>query len=639
MIVGEKMQKKKEKIFIILFCAFMGTVCIMVNSMNSFLYKFTENNDAHCFVTTVRCMFRGDVLYKDVYEHKGPLLYFLYALGFWIYPKSFAGIAAVEAVFYSVYVFFAYKITELFVDKKVFRYLITLCTAWISSSDIAFDGGGQCEELTLPFLCITMYIVLKYYKKEYPNKIKARDVILIGMCFAFTFWIKYTLTGLYLGLVILIVVYQVKDKTAKNLGFYILEFIAGFCIGSLPVIVYFAINSGFADLIHVYFYNLIFVYSQNGREKLHLLDYFLKKDYLMNHLWNTMCYLVTIAYCVARRNKHYNLNLRIVTLTMIFSQILGISTTYYYYYLAQATCVFAVFGVLTVYFVVYDIRDYFVICYKKIVSLSDKILSLNYRDLGEWILYGIVIILLVAFQPVFVFSEIVYGIIFARALKKAEINLAKKNKYGLFLKYLPLVGLLFLKYEILRRTVHVAIVLFLLSDTFKYRKQICQYGQKLLSYIQSNVKSYVIKFLGCVFGAIVIILVTLNVSPYSKFMTEDVEFYPQYRIADYINESGIEDPQIIYWGCFDLGVYWLTDTYPPYKYFCFYNLESEYIPKLFKEGMDSGKIDFVVSVEEVTDDNYELVYYGEREYRDQKIKKYYLYERKDRIQQESGNGK
>ena len=54
---------------------------------------------------------------------------------------------------------------------------------------------------------------------------------------------------------------------------------------------------------------------------------------------------------------------------------------------------------------------------------------------------------------------------------------------------------------------------------------------------------------------------------------------------------------------------------------------------------DSGKIDFVVSVEEVTDDNYELVYYGEREYRDQKIKKYYLYERKDRIQQESENGK
>lgn len=150
----------------------------------------------------------------------------------------------------------------------------------------------------------------------------------------------------------------------------------------------------------------------------------------------------------------------------------------------------------------------------------------------------------------------------------------------------------------------------------------------MLSYIQSNVKGYVIKFIGCVFGIIVTILVTLNISPYSQFMTDDVEFYPQYRIADYIIDSGIENPQIIYWDCFDLGIYWLTDTYPPYKYFCFYNLESTYIPQLFKEGMDSEKIDFVVSVVEVEDDNYELVYYGEREDRNQKTITYYLYERK-----------
>ena len=44
--------------------------------------------------------------------------------------------------------------------------------------------------------------------------------------------------------------------------------------------------------------------------------------------------------------------------------------------------------------------------------------------------------------------------------------------------------------------------------------------------------------------------------------------------------------------------------------------------------MDSGEIDYVVTAEKISDDNFELVYYGERGYREVTGRQFYLYKRK-----------
>ena len=133
----------------------------------------------------------------------------------------------------------------------------------------------------------------------------------------------------------------------------------------------------------------------------------------------------------------------------------------------------------------------------------------------------------------------------------------------------------------------------------------------------------------CFFAGIAMIACTMFTSKYSRFMMDETDCYPQYRMAYYINQGDIQDPNIIYWDCLDLGIYWLTDTYPPYKYFCFYNLRSDEIPNLFREGMQNGEIDYVVATKEQNFQSlgFELVYYGEREYRKDESRDYYLYKR------------
>jgi hypothetical protein len=101
---------------------------------------------------------------------------------------------------------------------------------------------------------------------------------------------------------------------------------------------------------------------------------------------------------------------------------------------------------------------------------------------------------------------------------------------------------------------------------------------------------------------------------YTKFKLED---YPQYRISRYILENGSDDPVIANYHCLDQGIYWLTDTYPPDKYFCSYNLASDEINAMYEEYIGHKKADYAVfltyfrGVSEEPPEGYEIVCFEE----------------------------
>lgn len=625
------MKNNKEKIFLFGFCVFLGIVCIAVNSMNSFLYEFTENNDVHCFVTTARCMLRGDVLYQDVYEHKGPLLYFLYVIGLLIDSDSFIGISIVETVFYVVYIWSMYKIAELYIESKFFRYVVTVFAAWISCSDIAFDGGGQCEEFALPFICITMYIVLKYFKREYPKNIRAIDVIIIGFCFACVFWMKYSLVGTYFGLVLLIIIYQIKDKKIKMIWIYMLEFLLGVFVGTLPVLIYYGINGGIESLFDVYFYKLLFEYSGGDFYKVSFLDSFFLENYLQDHMACTACYIGTVLYCLGRKEEHFNKNEKVAIITLIITGIAVKSMTYNWYYSTEYACAFSVLGVIVAYMMIYDNQSKFRYCMDKIMHIGYNVVTKGYDKTGYYALLAGGIIAVINPEPFLSVVKLALGVILARALRKTEKIKRLTGISVIFIKYIPLIILAFSSYTTMKISCVIAIILLLLYDICRHKEQFVRYVDKGIEIIKSIYKNR--RFVRGLLGFMIcvgIIAYTMCISKYSRFIMDDTEYYPQYRIAEYINNGDIEDPKIIYWNCFDLGIYWLTDTYPPYKYFCFYNLDSDYIPNLFTEGMESGYIDYVVSTKGLpsANDDFELVYQGAREYRNDNARDYYLYKRK-----------
>ena len=61
----------KKRIFIIISCILI----LLFTTKYSILYPFNDWQDANSFETVARSVLSGKILYKDIVEQKGPILY------------------------------------------------------------------------------------------------------------------------------------------------------------------------------------------------------------------------------------------------------------------------------------------------------------------------------------------------------------------------------------------------------------------------------------------------------------------------------------------------------------------------------------------------------------------------------------
>ena len=87
---------KKERGLALAACAALAALMLLFASQCSPLYPINLWDDANCLLTVGRVMRRGGVLYRDIYEQKGPLLYLIHALAACISDTSFWGVYVLE---------------------------------------------------------------------------------------------------------------------------------------------------------------------------------------------------------------------------------------------------------------------------------------------------------------------------------------------------------------------------------------------------------------------------------------------------------------------------------------------------------------------------------------------------------------
>ena len=259
----ESTDKSRLTKFELFFLIAAATVTITFVSTCSPFYPFNPWDDANCFFTLGRGIIRGMVPYRDLYEQKGPLLYFIYALAALISERSFTGAWIIECIMASLFSVFSWKTVKLYVDPNKFAItLMPLFLGLIYTSRL-FNYGGNAEELCFPLLTIALYFGLKAIVKGdgLPEK---KDALVCGLITAALFWIKYTFIGFMAGFCLYILILSIKQKTFNTLWSLVWRFIAGFVILTVPILLYFLANGALKSLWEAYFYNNIFFY-QNGK--------------------------------------------------------------------------------------------------------------------------------------------------------------------------------------------------------------------------------------------------------------------------------------------------------------------------------------------------------------------------------------
>lgn len=247
---------KRERQWILLFCLLSSFVTLVICTRSSFLYPLNDWVDSNCFFTVGKGMFNGQVVYRDLYEQKGILLYFLHGLCWLISHDSFLGVFFLEVIAGTFFLYYSYLIMRLYCKRVCLVTLPFLAAAVYSSS--SFVLGDSAEELCLPLLAYGLYVSIRSLKEK--TSIGWKDAILIGVTSGAVLWIKFSMLGFYLGWIWVPATVLLFSRKWKELLTLIGGIIGGVFLITLPFFLYFAANGALSDWFEVYFYNNIFLY-------------------------------------------------------------------------------------------------------------------------------------------------------------------------------------------------------------------------------------------------------------------------------------------------------------------------------------------------------------------------------------------
>lgn len=251
------------------FCTLAAFLLLMICSRSSFLYPCNDWNDANSYFTMGKSMMNGQVIYRDLYDQKGPYLYLLYGLAYLMHHTSFAGVFVLEIIAVAIFFFFCYKILRLYCSGPISCFLLPVLGAAVLSSK-SFYWGGAAEEFCLPLLGGSLYCTIKYFKEQYPQNPCLKMLFLNGICAGIIMQVKYTMLGFYFAWMAVIALSLLFRREWKDFFKSCLFFLGGMFLTFIPWLIYFGVNNALDDWYQCYIYNNVFLYSNFQKEEISL---------------------------------------------------------------------------------------------------------------------------------------------------------------------------------------------------------------------------------------------------------------------------------------------------------------------------------------------------------------------------------
>ena len=240
--------------------------CVLVTlfSTCSPLYPINPWDDANVFMTIGKSMLRGKVLYRDIFDQKGPVLFFLHegaamlsSLLSGSVRTSFLGIYILEVACAFFYLLYSLRTMRLFSSSSACLPLVCLLGVMTYSSDF-FGYGDSVEEFVLPLLAQSLYFMLRFVEERHVPR--WWQSLIMGMGIASIFWMKFNLLFFYLGGILALAYIASKHRTWQQLWNVMLWAFTGFAAVTACVLLYFAFHGTLTALWDAYFMVNIFHY-------------------------------------------------------------------------------------------------------------------------------------------------------------------------------------------------------------------------------------------------------------------------------------------------------------------------------------------------------------------------------------------
>lgn len=280
--------------------------------------------DSSVFRYVAQVMQNGGVPYRDAFDHKGPLLFFI---NYWGAKISFEhGVWFLEFAFLFFTMIAAYKLARLFLSHRM--ALLPIAFVYVLMK-YYFEGGNLTEEYALLFISLSIYIFADYFLF---GKISILRLVLCGASFACVVLLRANMISVWLVFCPMVAIQCIRKKEYSR----ILNFLAFFLLGAmaifLPTLVYFLRHDAVKDFIESYFiFNM--KYSANGNWKDRILS--MKKFAITLHfIVACIAILLCIKNSKTKENKFFNIGYSVFLFSALFFTAMS-GRQYGHYYMAM----------------------------------------------------------------------------------------------------------------------------------------------------------------------------------------------------------------------------------------------------------------------------------------------------------------
>ena len=222
------------------------------------IYRFAEGTtplrpdayvwDSGIFQTVGKLWAEGMVPYQEVFDHKGPLLFFIQRIAY-AFSEPKLALYCIESLVMGLNLCLIHCIFSLRY-RNLSSLLLSLVTAlfWIP----ALEYGNLTEEYSMPFILLALYFQLLYIKSE---KIEhpVSYAFLYGLAFGCLSLIRINNGALLLVGVGVIGLQLLTVGKWKNILYNVLAFVIGIVSVYLPFLLYFHYHQAVGDMLYATF--------------------------------------------------------------------------------------------------------------------------------------------------------------------------------------------------------------------------------------------------------------------------------------------------------------------------------------------------------------------------------------------------
>lgn len=265
-------------------------------------------SDASIFEYFGYAMSNGEVLYKNLFDHKGPVIFLINYLGYELYGELGIKIVYLFCIFMFFYT--STLVSRLFTNEK--NSIIVLLIIYIVFVSI-FELGWGIEGYILPLLNYSLYIYIKYFLKQQVSKL---EVLFVGVSLAIVFFLRANMIGIWIGFSFYVLLYMISKKQYKELVDFAKYFILGINIVVIPLMIYLLVKGVLSEMIYQSF-TMNYIYSKNqGIGKRNILNWFIS---IANELNLMLIFFVGILISYKKYKRKTVLFSLVVVLCLVFA--------------------------------------------------------------------------------------------------------------------------------------------------------------------------------------------------------------------------------------------------------------------------------------------------------------------------------